>query len=155
MNKRSKLEIDEKKLQTIIDNIISFLLYRKYPVEAILAIELISYFSGDAPSGDTTTIRDVINSKWLLIHEIIEIDELKKMGFIISSKLLYDHPEEVFQAHLKATEYELLFALKEGDFSWLKKRLKNIEDWLEDTTLSKTQLDQCRSLYEKFYYSNV
>ncbi len=142
--------MNKKEIQEKINNTISFLLKSEYPVDEMQAQELIDYFSGEAPSGDTTTIDDVLESKWLLVHEIIEIDQLKKMGFQISVNLLHTHPIEVFQAHLTATKYELNFASEANDSSWVKSRLVHVRSWLEDTTLPNELLDLCQLLLDQF-----
>ncbi len=150
MTSRGQSRINKKEIQKKINNTISFLLKNKYPVDEVQAQELIDYFSGEAPLGDTTTIDDILDSKWLLIHEIIEIAELKKMGFQISVQLLYNHPIEVSQAHLKATKYELNFASEANDSSWVKSRLVHVRSWLEATTLPNELLDQCQQILNRF-----
>ena len=67
----------------------------------------------------------VLQSTWLLVHEIVEINELKKLGKTIHSSLLRDEPSLVFDAHLIATDWELTLASSEEDFEWIKKRVEN------------------------------
>ena len=142
--------LDEEKIQEKIDSIIGILLDNKYLMGNISAKELIAYFEGDAPSGDVTTLQDILNSKWLLIHELVEINELKKKGLEISSKLLFTHAESVFETHLIATEWELKLANEKKDADWIKRRLKDIETWLEDPTLSMRLKEKCINLLRIF-----
>jgi len=139
-----------KKIQEKMDLICTYLNENKYPIIKVKAEELISYFEGDAPSGDTTTLQQVLKTKWLLIHEIVEISELKKMDFRISFDLLISNPTEVFQAHLVATEWEFHLAKKEGANIWIRKRLKNVKSWLNDPEMTSSHISKCYDLIQKF-----
>lgn len=142
---RSAKEIQEK-----INVVKEVLLKTNYEIGVIKAQELIDYFKGDAPSGDMTTLEDILNSEWLLIHELVEINELKKRGFEISAKLLYTHADDVFIAHLIATELELSLAREAGNFDWIKRRINDIKNWIEDPTLSHQLKEKCSNLLRKF-----
>lgn len=137
-------------IQEKIDVFHSLLLEYGYPIEEIYAQELIDYFEGEAPSGDTTTLDDILQSKWLLIHEIIELNELKKMGFKISADLLFSESAKVYQAHLTATEWELTLAFEAKDFSWIATRLIHIKSWLEDSSISKENDNRCKAMLAKY-----
>ncbi len=145
-NKIMKIQFIQEK----INSISRYLAENNYPVVEIQAEELIAYFEGEAPSGDTTTLKDVLQSKWLLIHEIVELCELKKTGYIITSDLLVSIPKIVFQAHLIATEWEFKIALKNKAKDWIKKRLEDVKNWLEDPTLQPESIIKCQELIEKY-----
>lgn len=117
----------------------------------ITANELLDYFKGDTPSGDTITLEMVLDSKWLLIHEIVELSELKKEGFEINSDILFTNPKEVFEAHLIATEWEIHFANKENDHQWIKRRRKDIQNWLDDSSLNEELKTRCIKLLQMFH----
>ncbi|MCE7737581.1 MAG: hypothetical protein GPJ54_22010 [Candidatus Heimdallarchaeota archaeon] len=114
--------------------------------------ELISYFDGPAPSGDTTTLSDILENQWLFIHELIELSELKKMNLPISHRLFKTHPNEVDVAHITATEYELKFAAEGNDYNWISLRMKDVNSWLEDETMPLNLKIRCEKLIED--YSN-
>ncbi len=144
-NKNALVNIQKK-----IDVFHTLLLKYSYPIKEIYAQELIDYFEGEAPSGDTITLDDVLQSKWLLIHEIIELNELKKMGLKISASLLFSESEKVNQAHLIATEWKLALAFDAKDFSWIATRLVHIKSWLEDSSISKDSSDRCKAMLAKY-----
>ena len=112
----------------------------------ISANELVDYFEDDAPSGDITTIEDILGNKWLLIHELIELSELKGLDLKISSKLLVTHAKEVDYAHITATEYELKFAQENKDEKWIKSRLIDINSWSNDDDMPQDLKSRCRKL---------
>ena len=70
--------IDINKIQLLIDKIELQLKQFRIPHVKVSVEDLLEYFSYDAPTGDTTTLKDVLENKWLLLHELIEISELKK-----------------------------------------------------------------------------
>ncbi|HUT82786.1 MAG TPA: hypothetical protein VMZ29_16440 [Candidatus Bathyarchaeia archaeon] len=134
-----------------ISEIGKYLITNNYTPVDIYVQELQAYFEGDAPSGDSITLDMVLQKKWLLVHEIIELSELKKQSFTINSNLLFTQPAEVFNAHLIATEWELALALKENDRQWIQKRLKDIQSWLADTSLNNELKARCKKLYQMYY----
>lgn len=144
-NKKTLVSIQRK-----IDFFRTLLMENNYPIEEIYTQELVDYFEGEAPSGDTVTLDKVLLSKWLLIHEIIELNELKKMGFKISGSLLFSESEKVFHAHLTATEWELDLAFEAKDFSWIATRLIHVKSWLEDSSLSKESINRCKAMLVKY-----
>jgi len=139
-----------KEIQEKINVANEVLQKNNYELDEIIAQELIDYFEGDAPSGDMTTLEDILNSEWLLIHELVEINELKKKGFEISAELLYTHADEVFKAHLIATEWELSLAREAEDLVWIKRRIDDVKIWLEDPSLSPQLKEKCNDLFQKF-----
>ena len=142
----SSLEIIQEKISSMSEYLRKF----HYNITVIQAEELIAYFEGDAPSGDNTTLDIVLQSKWLLIHELVEINELKQQGFTISSDLLVSNPVEVFQAHLVATEWEFQLATKNDATEWIQKRLLDIRSWLEDPSLESELSYKCHELLKKY-----
>lgn len=143
-------EKNSKIIQEKIVSMSEYLKEHKYPIVKIKAEELITYFEGDAPSGDTTTLEQVLQSKWLLVHELVEISELKKQGYTIAFDLLVSKPTVVFQAHLIATDWEFQLARKEADNEWIRKRLNDVKNWLDDPNLQSSLSSKCRELLQKY-----
>ena len=137
-------------IQQAIDVAIEFLEVYNYHLSPITAEELIAYFEGEAPSGDSIELEMVLQSKWLLLHELVELSELKRRGFTITAELLLSHPEDVFRCHLIATACELEIADKEGDDLWIQKRLQDVQQWLEESTLKADLKEKCLQLLQKY-----
>lgn len=148
--RKTDREKNSKFIQEKIVSMSEYLRKHKYPIVKIKAEELIAYFEGDAPSGDTTTLEQVLQSKWLLVHELVEISELKKQGYTIIFDLLVSKPTVVFQAHLIATDWEFQLARKEADNEWIKKRLNDVKNWSEDPNLKSSSSSKCRELLQKY-----
>jgi len=72
--------------------------------------ELMTYLTADTPYSDLSSKVILSDDLWL-IHELIEINELKKMGIAITGKdLIIKNLEKVYEAHLKALKLEILIA---------------------------------------------
>lgn len=105
-----------------------------YKVCSISWEEILEYMSGESPYGDTTTIDDVSSNIYLMIHEIVEICELKARGIEIDRDTvsrIANTPIEK-EAHYKASYHELRYAAIKGDCEWIRIRLEHMRDWLEE-----------------------
>ncbi len=146
---QSKLSIQE--IQMKIEHIEIILAKESIDYHHISAGELIEYFKGPAPSGDLTTLSDILENRWLLIHELVELSELKKLKLEIFSSLLRTHPAEVDYAHIIALEYELKFANQGGDNEWVIRRIRGIKSWLADDEKMPSEIkSRCHKLIEKY-----
>jgi len=97
-----------------------------YELADVSAKEFHDYVTGEVFSEDTTTLHDVLGCEYLMVHELIEISELKKMGRTIDKRVLVESPKiAVYTAHFMAMERELDYALLRKDYFWLKIRLKH------------------------------
>jgi hypothetical protein len=72
-----------------------------------------------------TTLDDVLGNEFLMVHEVAEISELKKMGRTINRKAIVDSPKTViYRAHFDAMELELDYALSKKKHLWIETRLR-------------------------------
>lgn len=108
--------------------------------------EFYDYLTGETFSGDKTTLDDILNNDFLMIHEAVEISELKRLEATINTVTLMETPKRyVYEAHLNAIEFELMYALIYEDYHWIKHRLghhgKVLEDdpWMPDELRPKAE----------------
>ncbi len=121
--------------------------------ENVSAKEFYDYMTGEIFSDDPTTLKDVLGNEFLLVHELSEISELKKKGRIIDKKVIVDSPKTiVYEAHFKAMELELEYALYKKDYHWAKFRLKqHKESVLEnDPNLPESLRSRGEEIFHKF-----
>ncbi|NIW11222.1 MAG: hypothetical protein GWN33_12220, partial [Gammaproteobacteria bacterium] len=59
-----------------------------YEAEDVSAKEFYDWMTGEIFSEDITTLRDVLGNEYLMIHELVEISELKKMGRKIDKRVI-------------------------------------------------------------------
>jgi len=128
-----------------------------YDCGAISPKEFYDYMRAETPTGETVTLEDVLQNEFLLVHEVVEISELKKMNVVINKQTIMKFYPYVYEAHFTALDYELSYALNKRDYQWLKQRLKNFQSQLDDPYLPqefchlKQKLaPKCKSMMEKF-----
>lgn len=96
-----------------------------YVAEKVSAKEFHDYMTGEIFSEDKTTLRDVLDSGFLMVHELVEMSELKKMGRTINKRTIMESPKTmIYEAHFTAIEYELNYALLKREYSWIGTRLE-------------------------------
>jgi hypothetical protein len=88
-----------------------------------------------------------------MVHELVEISELKKMGRTIDKRVIEDSPKtEVYDAHLTAIETELKYALHKHDTYWAKIRLRQHKESVldDDPNLPEELRPRAEEIYEKY-----
>jgi len=132
---KSKIETARKKLNSI-----------GYTVENVSAREFYDYMTGEIFSEDTTTIDDVLENEFLMIHELVEISELKKMGKTINKRVIVDSSKiTIYTAHFTAIEKEL-------EYAWVKVRLRQHKESVleDDPNLPQEMRPRAEAVLEKF-----
>jgi len=122
-----------------------------YESQHISSKEFYDYMTGETPTGDVITLNDVLDNEFLMVHEVVEISELKKKGIHISKQTVMEfYPRTTYEVHFTATEYELTYALNKKDQAWLKLRMSHAKDWLRDKDLPKELAPRCKLIIKKF-----
>jgi hypothetical protein len=104
--------------------------------------------TGETPTGDTVTLLDVLDNEYLMIHEVVEISELKKKGVPINKQtVMMMHPN--YETHYTATEHELDYAIDKKDFDWLKIRIDHAKSWLEDPDMPQHLIPRYETIIRK------
>ncbi|MGC9104706.1 MAG: hypothetical protein ACP5JF_07975 [Candidatus Methanodesulfokora sp.] len=86
-----------------------------------------------------------------MIHEVVEINELRKRGLRINRNTLISSPRSlIYEAHLRALEMELSYASDKGDKNWVVRRLKDLESYLNEPYLSEELRAKMKDLLERF-----
>ena len=138
----TKIEATKKALRSI-----------SYVVKEVSAQEFYDYMTGEIFSEDPTTLDDVLGNEYLMVHELVEINELKKMGRTIDKRVIVDSPKTViYDAHLTAMETELNYALYKRDYFWVKIRLRQHKESVldDDPNLPEEMRPRAEKLFEEF-----
>jgi len=88
---------------------------RGYQYKRLEPREFFNYMTGENPSGDTIILRDVLDNRYLLVHELVEMSELKKRGIPVGKETVMSFHPEVYEMHMEAFEFELDLAVEEVD----------------------------------------
>jgi len=124
-----------------------------YDLVDVSAKEFYDYMTGEIFSDDPTTLRDVLGNDYIMIHELVEISELKKIGRKIDKRVIMETPKIPFYtAHLNAMETELKYALHKGDTYWAKIRLRQHKESVldDDPNLPEVLRPRAEEIYEKY-----
>jgi len=123
-----------------------------YEPESVSSQEFYDWMTGEIFSEDKTTLRDVLGNENLMLHELVEISELKKMGRKIDKRVIVDSPKEViYKAHFFAQEFEMNYALKKEDYFWVKLRLGHHKKVLDDDpNLPEDLRPVAQAIYARF-----
>jgi len=119
----------------------------------VSAKEFYDYMTGEIFSDDPTTLRDVLGNEYTMIHELVEISELKRIGRRIDKHVIMETPKIPFYtAHLTAMETELKYALYKGDTYWAKIRLRQHKESVldDDPNLPEELRPRAEGIYEKY-----
>ncbi|MFP3951189.1 MAG: hypothetical protein ACLFVP_03485 [Candidatus Bathyarchaeia archaeon] len=106
-----------------------------YDYEHIEPEEFYEYMTGPTPSGDKTKIIDILSSRYLRIHELIEMSELKKRGIEMKRDTVVSYYELVYEVHMTAFDWELKIAEEEGEDQGVSSRIRLVESWLKDENM--------------------
>jgi hypothetical protein len=124
-----------------------------YTPKDVSAKEFYNYMNGEIFSEDTTTLKDVLGNEFLMVHELSEMSELKKMGRAIGTRVIVDSPKTViYEAHLRAMELELEYAMFKKDYFMAKVRLKQHKDSVlnDDPNLPERLRPRAEEIFRKF-----
>jgi hypothetical protein len=109
--------------------------------------------TGEIFSDDPTTLQDVLNNEYIMIHELVEISELKKTGRKIDKRAIMETPKiPLYTAHFNAMETELKYALHKRDTYWAKIRLRQHKESVldDDPNLPEELRPKAEEIYEKY-----
>lgn len=97
----------------------------------VSAEDVAKWFEADTMYPDIT-LDEVLKNPWLVVHEIVEIDAVKKAGLVLTKDVIIANPEEVDRAHCEAATVELRIAAKNKDAAHLRDRIPDIRGWSKD-----------------------
>jgi hypothetical protein len=124
-----------------------------YKVNEVSAQEFYDYMTGEIFSEDPTTLDDVLGSEYLMVHELVEINELKNMGRTIDRRVIVDSRKTViYDAHLVAMETELNYVLNKRDYFWVRIRLRQYKESVidDDSNLPEEMRQRAEDVFGKF-----
>lgn len=98
----------------------------------ISAEDLLAYAEADTIYPSAISWDEILKDRLIVVHEVVEIAELKRMGLEITRNVIVRNLEEIYEAHLKAAKVEMAIALELGDLGHVRGRLKAVQDWIGD-----------------------
>ncbi|MDH3365436.1 MAG: hypothetical protein OEM29_05480 [Thermoplasmata archaeon] len=111
--------------------------------------DLVCWFEADTPFEGDPGLDEILTNPLIVAHELVEIENVKRMGLSLTKDVILENLEKVDDAHLKATEIELELAASTKALRHIRNRLKNIEMWSEDATVTPENKEKYRRMYSK------
>jgi hypothetical protein len=135
-----------------LNQVIELLNEIEYELNTCTPQELYDYLTGENFKDSKITFRDRLGNEYLFLHSIIEISGLKDAGVEINSKTIKSTSKEVlYDAHLKAIDYELGYSLILEDYYWLKHRMTQLEqDIKNDKHMPESLKERAQEIYDSF-----
>jgi hypothetical protein len=110
----------------------------------VSADDLKKWFDADTLYPDVT-LNDVLENPWLVIHEIVEIDAVKRAGLQLSKDVIIANSDVVERAHYEAAKIELEIAIENRAAVHIRDRIPDIRNWSKDEHV----LPKMRMRYER------
>ena len=102
--------------------------------------DFIVYMEAETPYLDLG-LEEILENIILVAHELVEINEIKKMNLPLTRRVIMDNLEEIYEIHVvKALPIELQLAEKLSDYNYIKWRLRTIEVMLSEDELLPEKL---------------
>ena len=113
------------------------------------AEDLVLWFQADTPFDENFGLDVIIKTPLLVVHELVEIEQVKKMGLALTKDVIVNNLEKVDDAHMRAAEVEFRIAASKNDLGHLLERAANIKMWSEDDTVTQTNKMLYRDMYDR------
>jgi len=124
-------------------------LLRHIDVEVeVSSADLVRWFAAETPYPDLS-LAAVLRRPLLVVHELVEIDVVKRMGLRLTARVILENMKAVDAAHLRAAEVEMDLAVALGKWAHLRYRLPHMRGWCEDPLVTPSLRSRYRRLYAR------
>ncbi|HUV61662.1 MAG TPA: hypothetical protein VMW71_05790 [Thermoplasmata archaeon] len=113
------------------------------------AEDLQRWFEADTPFDEDFGLDEVLKNRLIVVHELVEIENVKRMGLTLTKDVIVKNLEKVDNAHMIAAEVELRLAASMKDVKHLRDRLENIRMWSEDDTVTPENKEKYRRMHSE------
>ena len=107
------------------------------------------WFEADTPFDENFGLDEVLRYPLLVVHELVEIENVKRMGLSLTKDVIVANLEKIDDAHMAATEIELEIAIALRDVKHIRDRLENIRMWSEDDTVTSENREKYRRMHSE------
>jgi hypothetical protein len=113
------------------------------------AADLVRWFEADSDHDQDIDLDKVIAMPLIVVHELVEIDNVKRTGLELGKRVILDNPEAVEVAHIRATEAELEIALSTGNLEHVRTRLGHLRAWINDSSVPPGDREKYSELHAR------
>ena len=123
-------------------------LLRSYGLDCqTTAEELERWFQAETPYDNDMKLEDILEIPLIVVHELVEIDNVKRMGLALTEDVIVENLQKVDDAHLKAAEVELELTFSLMETAHIRDRLKDIKAWSEDPSVTPVNRENYRKMH--------
>ena len=101
----------------------------------VTADEFVRWLHTDTPDPNPT-FDDIVGNPLFVIHELVEIEVVKRTGLKLTKDVILKNPLPIAAAHLRAAEVEFSVAYETGAYDHLKMRVEHAKAWCKDPVLT-------------------
>jgi hypothetical protein len=116
----------------------------------VTAEDLVQWFEADTPYDQDFGLEEAIAIPLIVVHELVEIENVKQMGLRLTKDVIINNLNKVDDAHLKATEIELQLAKSTKNVGHIRDRLKDINTWINDPSVTPENKESYRRLHARY-----
>jgi hypothetical protein len=113
------------------------------------AEDLVLWFQADTPFDADFGLDVIIKTPLLVVHELVEIEQAKKMGLVLTKDVIVNNLEKVDDAHMRAADVELRIAESDNNLRHLLARAENVRMWSEDDSVTQKNKQLYRDMYDR------
>ena len=112
--------------------------------------DLVQWFEADTPYDQGFGLKEAIAIPLIVVHELVEIENVKRMGLRLTKDVIINNLSKVDDAHLKATEIELQLAKSTKNAEHIRDRLMDINTWIKDPSVTPENKESYRKLHARY-----
>lgn len=112
--------------------------------------DLVQWFEADTPYDQGFGLKEAIAIPLIVVHELVEIENVKRMGLRLTKDVIVNNLNRVDDAHLKATEIELELAESTKNVEYIRDRLKDMNGWIKDPSVTPENKESYRKLHARY-----
>ncbi len=112
--------------------------------------ELVVYLQGPTYEDDKMNVDGVLGKDLFLLHEVVEVCVLKRMGYKIGEDTVIKAYSDTYKAHLTALRVELDEARRLGRVDHVERRCRDLNSYLEDHHLPGELTDEVTGLIREY-----
>jgi hypothetical protein len=96
------------------------------------------------------TFDEIVSNPFFVVHELVEIEEVRRMGLRMTKDVIVKNPLPIAGAHLRAAEVEFRVAYDLKDVNHLRRRVEDAKAWCEDPVLTPALKKRHEAFREKW-----
>lgn len=108
------------------------------------------WFEAGTPYDQDFGLNKVIAIPLIVVHELVEIENVKRMGLPLTRDVITKNLNKVDDAHIKAVQVELQLAESTKNTEHIRERLADVESWVKDPSITPENREAYKRLHTRY-----